>query len=510
MKSSRKGFIRSLAGLAAFGAGGCFTFGGGDKIRLAAVGVGGKGFSDWLPMVESGKAELVALCDADFRQIGAAQARLNKLNKHRNIMGIPFYSDYRRLMDDISCGRIKVDAMTVSTPDHMHAAIAVSAMKLGVNVYVQKPLVRTLWELDVFERTARDYGVVTQMGNQSSALPGVRRGAEVMRSGIIGDVREFHAWTDRPVWPQGLKAASSVNGPADEIPRGLDWNAWLGVAEERPYRGRLSETAKGYDPMALCPCIYHPFSWRGFFDFGAGAFGDMACHNLNMPFRGLELGSVKSAECVLIEEKNDIAYPLKSTVKLTYAERDSKARPGVRLPECVLYWYDGQQIPSAEIMPEVVGTFGAVPRSGCFIVGSKGRVFTNDNGSKCYLALNGEKKLVDFAKHEAAMAVERSIPFRSDAKTTMAVESGAAAVSADGHYVEFLDAINGEGPVFGDTDSRCFADVAYSVPLMEGILCGCVAQRVPGMVKWDSAARRFDVAAANDLIRPYVRKGFEF
>ena len=510
MKLSRKGFIRSLAGLTAFGAGGCFTFGRGDKIRLAVAGVGGKGFSDWLPMIESGKAEIVAICDVDSRQLGAAQARLNKLGKPFNIMCIPFYRDYRRMIDDIACGKVKVDAMTVSTTDHMHAPIAISAMKLGINVYVQKPLVRTLWELDYFDRTARDYGVVTQMGNQASALPGLRRGVEILQSGVLGDVTELHIWTDRPVWPQGLKAAASVNGPAAEIPRGLDWDVWVGTAKERPYRGRLDKAAKGYDPMQLCPCTYHPFSWRGFIDFGVGAFGDMACHSMNLPFRGLELGSVKSAECILIEEKNDIAFPLKSTVKLVYPERESKARPGVKLPECVVYWYDGQQKPSADLMPEVVARFGKVPNSGGFLIGSKGRMFINDNGSKSYMALGGEKTLVEAKDHEAARSIPRSIPLRTDAKATMAVESGAAAVSANGHYVEFLDAINGDGPVFERPNSRCFSDIDYSVPLMEGILAGCIAQQVPGLLNWDAGRRQFDSSAANALMKPYIREGFEF
>ncbi|MBO5643077.1 MAG: Gfo/Idh/MocA family oxidoreductase [Kiritimatiellae bacterium] len=511
MKSSRRGFIRGLAGISAVGAGGCFTFGKGGKIRLAAVGVGGKGFSDWLPMLESGKAELVALCDADKDQLFQAQARLQKLKKPYNIMKIPFFQDYRQLIDAIADGKIKVDAMTVSTPDHSHAAIAISAMKLGIHVYVQKPLVRTLGELDYFNKVARDYGVITQLGNQGSALSSMRRCTEIVQSGVLGDVTEVHVWTNRPVWPQGLKAAATTKGPAMAIPSTLDWSAWLSVAQDRPYRGKISSELKGYDPWNLCANVYHPFSWRAFYDFGCGAFGDMACHTMNMAFRGLELGVVSSAECVLIEEKNDIAYPTKSTVKLVYAARDSKVRPGVKLPECTLYWYDGNQQPSADIMPEVVNTFKKVPQTGCYIIGTKGCVIMQDDyGGKCAMALKGEKTVLDVFKHEATAAIERRIPFRLDAKDSLAVKSGAAAVSADGHYVEFLDAINGDGPVYAETNSRCYADIDYSIPLMEGILVGCMAQRIPGKLKWDAKAQRFDVAAANELIKPYIRKGFEF
>jgi len=521
MQSSRRGFIRGLTGLTAVGAGGCFTFGKGDKSRLAAVGVGGKGFSDWLPMIESGKAVLVAMCDADATQRDKAQARLDRLIKegrkkqHFNIMdsSIPFYTDYRKLLDEINNGVVKVDAMTISTPDHAHAAIAVSAMRMGIHVYVQKPLVRTLWELDLFNKTARDYGVITQMGNQGSALDAMRRCTEIIQSGILGEVKEVHVWTNRPVWPQGFKAAATTKGPAQEIPKGLDWNAWLGVAKDRPYRGLIDPKVKGYDPWDLCQNVYHPFSWRAFFDFGCGAFGDMACHTMNLPFRGLELEKVSKAECLLIEEKNDIAYPTKSTVKLTFGERKSKVRPGVTLPQCDVYWYDGSQKPNKDIMPQVIATYGKVPQTGCYIAGTNGCVIMRDDyGGKCDLALKGEKTVVSVFKHEAAKAVARVIPFRSDAKDSLAVTSGAKAISADGHYVEFLDAINGEGPVFSSVNSRCFADVEFSIPIMEAILVGCVAQQVPGVLEWNSAAYKFDnsLVASKLAQKPYIRKGFEF
>ena len=522
MRSSRRGFIKGLTGLTAVGAGGCFTFGKGDKIRLAAVGVGGKGFSDWLPMIQSGKAEIVAFCDADARQMQWAQQRMDRLVKEGRIAErfnildpkIKFFDDYRKLFDAIDRGQIKVDAMTISTPDHAHAAIAVTAMKKGIHVYVQKPLVRTLRELKMFEDTARDNGVITQMGNQGSALDSMRRCTEVIRSGILGEVTEVHVWTNRPVWPQGLKAKAAANGPVMEIPKGLNWDAWLGVAKDRPYRGlysSLPKNLKGYDPWNLCENVYHPFSWRGYFDFGCGAFGDMACHTMNLPFRGLELENVIKAECILVEEKNDVAFPTKSVVKLVYAARDSKSRPGVKLPQCDLYWYDGNLKPKADIMPQVIATVGKVPETGCYLVGTKGCIIMQDDyGGKCGIALKGEEKFKSVFAHEAAKAVERVIPFRSDAKEGEAVKSGAKALSANGHYIEFLDAINGDGPVYKDVNSRCFADIDFSIPIMECILVGCVAQQVPGVLNWDTNAYKFDVAAANDLMVPYVRKGFEF
>ena len=491
-QASRRGFIRGAFGTALFGIGGCRLFGGPQKVRLAVVGIMGKGFSDWMPMVKSGLAEIVAWCDADANQREAALgqkqvAEIPGLREH--LAGIPFYTDYRRLVD--AAGALGIEAMTVSTPDHMHAAIALSAMRQGIHVYVQKPLVRTMWELDRFARTAKECGVITQMGNQGSASEDVRRGTEILRAGLLGDVREVHVWTDRPVWPQGIWAKKAVVGAADPIPAGLDWEAWIGVARMRDYKGKLPADCPTFNPWnpkkRLSPNVYHAFNWRGFLDFGCGAFGDMACHIMNMPFRGLELGLCTAAECTAVEEKNDVSFPAGSVVRLTYAARESKARPGVRLPEVKLQWYDGGQKPSADLMPD-----GKVPKTGCLVLGSKGTLRSTDGGTA--FAFNGEKAMTDVGRHPACVAVPVSIP--------------RCAAGKDGHYVEFLQAIRGEGEAYADTRSRCFSDTEHSIPLMEGILCGVIAQQVAGELKWDAANRRFDAAAANALLRPFLRSGW--
>ncbi|MBO7721328.1 MAG: Gfo/Idh/MocA family oxidoreductase [Kiritimatiellae bacterium] len=520
INASRRGFLRGLAGATAMGFAGCASSNcccsGGKKIRLAAVGIWGKGFSDWLPMVKSGKAELVALCDADANMLAKVAGHKSVKELGLDVSKVKFYTDYRKLLDD--AGALGIQAMTVSTPDHMHAPIAVSAMKMGTHVYVQKPLVRTMWELDYFRKTAKEYGVITQMGNQGSALDTMRRCTEVVQSGILGDVKEVHVWTNRPVWPQGKLAAESTLGDADPIPAGLNWDAWLGISKMRNFKGPYKPGKKGYDPWNLCTGVYHQFSWRGFFDFGCGAFGDMACHTMNMPFRGLELATVKSAECIRIEEKNDIAYPTKSIVRLIYAARPSAVQKNAdgsakTLPECVVYWYDGDVKPEAKIMPKWAEQHGGkVPNTGCYIIGSKGCVLMQDDyGGKCAIALKDDKEFVDCFQHEAAKAVPRSIQFRSDVAAGQADGPGAAAVSADGHYVEFLDAILGIGPVYRETQSRCYADVDFSVPIMEGIIAGCIAQQVPNKLVWDSAAQRFtNSPEANELLKPYIRKGYEF
>ncbi len=518
---SRRNFLRGLGGVGLFAIGGCKSLFGSQKIKLAAVGIMGKGYSDWTPMLKSGLVEIVALCDADATQRDAAAAAIKRDAIPFDIDSVPFYTDYRRLLDD--AGILGIEAMTISTPDHVHAPVAIRAMQMGIHVFVQKPLVRTLWELDRFNRTAKENGVIVQMGNQGSSLDSMRRCTEVIQSGILGDVTEVHVWTNRAVWPQGNGVANYVTSrgaKGDAIRPGLNWDAWIATAKMRPFLDKYPADAKVYDPWGIGKNVYHSFTWRGFHDFGAGAFGDMACHTMNLPFRGLELAGVSDAECVKIEEKNDIAYPAKSIVKLTYKARESKARPGVRLPAVTLFWYDGYDEskptisaskPSADIMPKVLATYGEIPNTGCYIIGSKGAVLMQDDyGGKCAIALDGDAKFVDVFKHEAAKAVARKIPF-CEGSVAVAGESTVEMKGfAEGHYIEFLNAIRGIGPVYAQTHSRCFSDIEYCIPQMEGILVGCVAQRVAGKLAWDATTQTFDNADANALVRPYIRKGWEF
>ena len=523
ISASRRNFIRGLVGASTFAIGGCACPFGRQKIKLAAVGVNRKGYTDWTPMLKTGFVEIVALCDADYTQREAVAQKLAQDGINFDIYSVPFYTDYRKMLDD--AGILGIEAMTISTPDHVHAPAAILAMQQGIHVYVQKPLVRTLWELDYFNRTARENNVIVQMGNQGSALDSMRRCTEVLQSGILGDVTEVHVWTNRAIWPQGDMVAKWVKDhpQGDKVRPGLNWDAWLATAKARPFLDTYPANVRIYDPWKLGSNVYHTFTWRGFHDFGAGAFGDMACHTMNLPFRGLELGGVSDAECVSIEEMNDIAFPKKSVVRMTYKARESKVRPGVKLPAVTLFWYDGYDEskpsqsamkPSAEIMPKVIKTFGEVPNTGCYIVGSKGAVLMQDDyGTKCAIALNDEEKFVDIFSHEAAKIVPRSIPFCVGSKRTVADGKSTVEMSgfAEGHYGEFVNAIRGVGNYYEQTHSRCFSDIEYCIPQMEGILVGCVAQQAPGKLVWDSTTQSFaGNAAANALVKPYIRKGWEF
>ena len=485
--------------------GGCSTFFGGkcarvvapgQKVRIGIVGAGGKGRYDWQRLLAEG-AEIVAFCDVDSSAIDSS------LEKFQTLGGDPAkvrrYSDWRVMLEREDRN---IDAITVSTPDHMHAAIAITAMRLGLHCYVQKPLVRTLWEAKVFGEVARENGVITQMGNQGSSGSGHRRNVELLQQGVIGDITEVHVWTDRPIWPQGELAKQLSHLPPSTPPSTLDWDGWIGCAPMRPFIGNRPDSVKlnfNNEWAARIKGVYHTFNWRAFYDFGTGAFGDMACHTMNLPFRGAELGAVTKAECKLAVEPTDVAYPVRSTVEVTYAPRMSRVRKGHMLPETKVVWYDGDQQPSADLMPLVVALYTRVPRTGCLIIGTNGVMCsTNDYGQEALIALNGEKRMRSTTKHPACIALPTFIPRRK--------EKGEL-----GQYAEFLEAIKGESPVIEETHSRCYADIEHSVPMMEGMLVGCIAQRVPGVLNWDSANRVFvGSREANALVKPYIRSGWEF
>ena len=485
----------------------------GERLRMAFIGSGGRGGANLDAFYSLGE-EVVALCDVDLNRLRAARP-----SARPRCPKVRTYQDWRALLDKEK----DLDAVVVSTPDHMHAAIAIRAMKMGKHVYVQKPLVRTLWEAQEFFKAAKANGVVSQMGNQGSAGDGFRRNVEIVQSGILGDVKEVHVWTNRPIWPQGFAAMkAATTREIVPVPATLDWNAWLGVAAGRPYRKPYD---KKTEPQAarFNTGVFHAFNWRGFLDFGAGAFGDMACHTMNLPYRGLELGKVLNAECTQIEEMNGVAYPTKSTVKLTYAARTSQVRPNVELPEVTLYWYDGDQQKDgdkklADLMPAVVAMpqyKGKVPRTGCLIVGSKGILCScADYGQDAFIAFKGEKVAQNTKDHPKCKTIAVTIPRCSSVAAAGGMESGkgqgAASLAADGHYIEFLRAIRGEGPKMPLVNSLAYSDVDYSIPMMEAILVGTVAQQVPGKLNWCSEKQRFDVAQANTLVRPVIREGFEF
>src|SRR3954466_1936684 len=326
-----------------------------DTVNVAVVGYAhGMGSNNLKNAMKSDN--IVALCDVD-ESAAAKQARARQGTTPDKFRKAPAeYKDFRVMLEK----QKDIDAVIVATPDHMHALVAMAAMQLGKHVYVQKPLTRTISEARALTDAARKYKVVTQMGNQGHSEEGLRLMQEWVGAGAIGPIREVHCWTNRPVWPQGFPRPPDT--PA--VPQGLDWDIWIGPSPMRPYNP-----------------AYHPFSWRAWQDFGAGAMGDMGCHVMDAAFTVLKLGypvSVLATEAFNVvpvpgagpgwqgsrRVVYDDSYPPSSVIHLSFPARGD-------MPPVKLHWYDGGILPERpdELEPE-----RALPESGTIFVGDKGKM----------------------------------------------------------------------------------------------------------------------------------------
>jgi predicted dehydrogenase len=316
-----------------------------EKLNVAAIGAGGKGYSDIKGFIAT--ENLVAMADPDEKR--AARS----FGEYANV---PRYKDFRKMLDKEGKN---IDAVTVSIPDHMHATAAMWAMRLGKHVYCQKPLTRTVWEAQELMKAAAKYNVATQMGNQGYSNEGARQACEIVWSGDIGGVTEVHAWTNRPLsyWPQGPEVVPKEAA----VPETLDWDVWLGVASQRPFSP-----------------AYVPHNWRGFPDFGCGAIGDMACHILGTPNMALRLGAPTSVECVKIEGKSQYTYPERTEIRFDFPARGS-------MPPVKVFWHD-----SLKGQPEIQGVpagelIGDKDINGSLFIGDKGMMTTGCYGERTRL-----------------------------------------------------------------------------------------------------------------------------
>ena len=394
--------------------------GANDRINVACIGVGGKGDSD---STEAGKnnANIVAICDVD-------QNSLDK--KAKQFPQAKQYRDYRKLLDEMGKD---IDAVTVSTPDHNHGIASIRAMKMGKHCFCQKPLTQTVAEARLMRQLSKEKKLATQMGNQGSAENGLRRAIEVVQAGVIGQPLELHVWSNRPIWPQGLDRPSGN----DPVPANMDWDLWLGPAAQRPFKSG----------------VYHTFNWRGWFDFGTGALGDMACHTVNMPFRALKLGFPNVVECELTSRRYAETFPKTSRLRFEFPEREG-------LPPLKFWWYDGNPRdalkplrPGVDATREIVSMMGELPGSGALIVGEKGKLFSPDDyGSKFFVALKDQEKMEAGNTHPACKDVPESIP------------------RSPGHMQEWFRMMKDGTPSFSNFDVAAY--------LTEIILLGCVALRV--------------------------------
>jgi len=305
-----------------------------DKLNVAGIGVGGRGASD-LAAVET--ENIVALCDVDWNRAAGTFRRYPKAAK---------YKDFRRMLDKEDKN---IDAVIVATPDHVHAVASMAAIKRGKHVYCEKPLTHSVYEARMIAEAARKYKVATQMGNQGQASEQTRLMCEYIWDGAIGPVREVHVWTDRPLrglnsvfWPQGVDRPTET----PPVPDALDWNLWLGPAPYRPYHP-----------------AYLPFKWRGWWDFGTGALGDIGCHRIDPVFRALKLGHPTSVSAVstLVNEET---YPVASIVYYEFPARGD-------MPPVKLTWYDGGLRPRRPAELEDGRRLGT---NGILFVGDKGKM----------------------------------------------------------------------------------------------------------------------------------------
>lgn len=451
---TRRSFLAGAAamagGLAACGTGAAIPVATGGrapsrpKLNLAVIGAGGRGADNLSALAATGDINIVALCDCDARQAHDAFTQYPNAAQ---------YSDWRRLLDR----ETGVDAVVVSTPDHNHAAISIAAMQRGKHVYCEKPLAHSIWEAREMARVAAQQGVVTQMGTQGHAYEGTRRAVETLRAGVIGDVTELHVWTDRPAgwWPQG------VTRPVDTppVPAGLEWDVWLGPAPNRPYNP-----------------AYVPFKWRGFWDFGTGAIGDMGIHNLDTAFWALELGTptsvvVKDCSPSLTDARTKDTAPLWSILELQFAAQ--KGKPAIRMT-----WYDGGKLPPEELFmgEPLIGKDG-----GSLVIGTKGTLFTRTwHGGETendMFVLLPRKQFVGFTPPPATLPRTAS------------------------HHQEWVEACLGVG--------KALSPFGYASVLTEALLVGNLALRTGKAIEWDSAGMRaVNSPEADPFIRPEFRSGW--
>jgi predicted dehydrogenase len=443
---TRRDFLAetTLAGLGFWVAGGltlAASKSANEKLNIACIGVGGKGDSDTDQAGEHGN--IVALCDIDDHHLEAKAKKFPQAKK---------YYDFRKMFDEMGKN---IDAVTVSTPDHTHAAASVMAMRLGKHVYCQKPLTHTVYEARLMRETAAKYKVATQMGNQGTAENGLRRAVEIIQAGVIGPVREAHVWTNRPIWPQ----APGVTARPKEtpgIPNHVHWFEFLGPSPDRPYHP-----------------AYHPFAWRGWWDFGTGALGDMACHTANMAFMSLKLG-YPTAVYAESGEINPETYPAWAVVHYEFPEREG-------MPPVKLTWYEGKKGDQRVLPPAELTKGQQVSDSGSLLVGEKGILYSpNDYGADYKLL--PEKDFVDY----------------KGPRETLPRNGG----GDDGMKIEWLAACKG-GPA-------ALSNFNYAGLLTETILLGNVAMRVGKKLEWDGPnMKATNCAEADQYIKPEFRKGWD-
>jgi predicted dehydrogenase len=404
-----------------------------ERIRFACIGVGGKGTADSTEAKRHG--DVVAICDVDDNTLAKAGDK-----------GFPSaarYNDFRKMLDEMAGS---IDAVTVSIPDHMHGAASAMAMRMGKACHTQKPLTRTIFEARKLGEIASEMNVPTQMGNQGTSFPPLRKTAAAVRAGVIGNVKEVHVWTNRPTWAQG-----GPRGEERPIPPNVHWDLWLGPAPARPY-------APGY----------HPHAWRGWWDFGSGALGDMACHTVNMPYMALDLRDPTSVQAETSGHNRD-SYPKWSIIKYDFPANGNR-------PALVMTWYDGGHKPAPELFDGQT-----ISKTGVLMIGEKGKLIAP--GDYC-----------EFGYKLFAGGTDMKVEYEQ----------------SPGHFTEFAKAVKGGPPARSN-----FAN--YAGPLTETILLGNLAVWAAPeagsqgkKIEWDAKnLKPTNAPEVESVVTPTYRAGYQ-
>jgi predicted dehydrogenase len=413
-----------------------------ERVRFACIGVGGKGSSDTEDAARFG--EIVGLCDVDDNTLNKMADKLSK--KHK---GLKKYYDYRKMLEDL---HDKIDAVTVSTPDHTHAPASVMAMRMGKHCFTQKPLTWSIEEARLMRTLAAEKQLVTQMGNQGTAHDGFRSGVELLRSGVIGPLKEVQVWTNRPIWPQGMARPKDTPG----IPNHVRWHEFLGPAHDRPYHPD-----------------YQPFKWRGWLDFGTGALGDMACHTINIACMAFELFDPESVEVVDTSGIVDNAsYPVWSIIRTKFGPRNGRG-------PVTMTWYDGgEKLPEDKRHYKEYLHGEKAHGSGLLLVGEKGSFYSrNDYGAEHVL----------FPKEEFK-EVKKPEPTLPRTKN---------------HFGEWVEGIKEGKP------DKPMSNFQYAGRLTETVLLGVVALKAGKPLEWDAEGLRAkNCSEADAFIRRDYRRGY--
>ncbi|MFV1996265.1 MAG: Gfo/Idh/MocA family protein, partial [Verrucomicrobiales bacterium] len=456
----RRDFVKVGASASAASAASIFGFqfvpstvwGANDRINIGCVGIGGKGNVDTRGAAGAEGSQIVALCDvADPNNHGLERKGEpgNPKSRMAIVEDFPqarFYFDYREMIAD----HPELDAVTVSTPDHHHMHASVLAMRKGMHVYCQKPLSHSIWEARFMAQEARKAGVVTNMGNQSHAGDPMRRAVELVRAGLIGDVGEVHVWTNRPIWPQGIE-----QWPTEEkVPPGMNWDLWCGPAPTCPYSKEIA-----------------PFNWRGYWNYGTGALGDMACHIMDMAYWALELGAPDSVEAES-GGMTEISGPNWSKITYQFPARGDKRK-------VKLVWYDGKKDDDTPNLPPEGILRGEDPKSyGSILRGKGGTLYYNRGNNNWVVKPTGNLDGFEWPEPSIERAPDRD------------------------PYKEWIAGIKG-GPT-------PLSNFEHAGPFTETVLLGNLAVRLGRKIEWDSEnLRAVCVPEADALIRREYRAGWE-